>query len=169
MDRINKERLVASYSKLFDDYEAIFLVRNSGLSVLDSRSIRSQFKKIDSKFMVTKNSLAKIALNNTKFSNIQEFFNGPIAVTYSDDPVSTSKLLIKLCSNNDKMEVIGGAILDKQLSKDDVIALSKMLTQNEIRAKIAGLVNAAASKIVKVLNEPSAKLARVMKSYAEKQ
>lgn len=169
MDRINKERLVASYSKLFDDYEAIFLVRNSGLSVLDSRSIRSQFKKIDSKFMVTKNSLAKIALNNTKFSNIQEFFNGPIAVTYSDDPVSTSKLLIKLCSNNDKMEVIGGAILDKQLSKDDVIALSKMLTQNEIRAKIAGLVNAAASKIVRVLNEPSAKLARVMKSYAEKQ
>ena len=169
MDRINKERLVASYSKLFDDYEAIFLVRNSGLSVLDSRSIRSQFKKIDSKFMVTKNSLAKIALNNTKFSNIQEFFNGPIAVTYSDDPVSTSKLLIKLCSNNDKMEVIGGAILDKQLSKDDVIALYKMLTQNEIRAKIAGLVNAAASKIVRVLNEPSAKLARVMKSYAEKQ
>ena len=169
MDRINKEKLVANYSKLFDDYEAIFLVRNSGLSVLDSRSIRSQFKKIDSKFMVTKNSLAKIALNNTKFSSIQESFNGPIAVTYSDDPVSTSKLLIKLCSNNDKMEVIGGAILDKQLSKDDVIALSKMLTQNEIRAKIAGLVNAAASKIARVLNEPSAKLARVMKSYAEKQ
>ncbi len=169
MDRINKEKLVASYSKLFDDYEAIFLVRNSGLSVLDSRSIRSQFKKIDSKFMVTKNSLAKIALSNTKFSNIQEFFNGPIAVTYSDDPVSTSKLLVKLCSGNDKIEVIGGAILDKQLNKADVIALSKMLTQNEIRAKIAGLVNAAASKIARVLNEPSAKLARVMKSYAEKQ
>ncbi len=169
MDRINKEKLVASYSKLFDDYEAIFLVRNSGLSVLDSRSIRSQFKKIDSKFMVTKNSLAKIALNDTKFSNVREFFNGPIAVTYSDDPVSTSKLLIELCSNNDKIEVIGGAILDKQLSKDDVVALSKMLTQNEIRAKIAGLVNAAAGKIARVLNEPSAKLARVMKSYAEKQ
>jgi len=169
VDRINKEKLVASYSKLFDDYEAIFLVRNSGLSVLDSRSIRSQFKKIDSKFMVTKNSLAKIALNDTKFSNVREFFNGPIAVTYSDDPVSTSKLLIELCSNNDKIEVIGGAILDKQLSKDDVVALSKMLTQNEIRAKIAGLVNAAAGKIARVLNEPSAKLARVMKSYAEKQ
>jgi large subunit ribosomal protein L10 len=65
--------------------------------------------------------------------------------------------------------LIGGAILDKQLNKDDVIALSKMLTQNEIRAKIAGLVNAAASKIARVLNEPGAKLARVMKSYAEKQ
>ena len=77
MDRISKEKLVASYSKLFNNYEAIFLVKNSGLSVLDSRSIRSQFKKIDSKFIVTKNSLAKIALNDTKFSNAQELFNGP--------------------------------------------------------------------------------------------
>ena len=44
-----------------------------------------------------------------------------------------------------------------------------MLTQNEIRAKIIGLVNAVASKVARVLSEPNAKLARVIKSYAEKQ
>ena len=169
MDRISKEKLVASYSKLFNDYEAIFLVKNSGLSVLDSRSIRSQFKKIDSKFIVTKNSLAKIALNDTKFSNAQEFFNGPVVVAYSDDPVSTSKLLVKLCNDNDKIEIIGGAILDRRLNKNEVVSLSKILTQNEIRAKIIGLVNAVASKVARVLSEPNAKLARVIKSYAEKQ
>lgn len=169
MDRINKKKLVANYSRLFHNYESIFLVRNSGLSVLDSRSIRSQFKKIESKFMVTKNSLAKVALNDTKFSNVQELFSGPVAVAYSDDPVSASKLLMKICSDNDKIDVIGGAVLGKQLSKKEVIALSKMLTQDEIRAKIAGLVNAAGGKIVRLLNEPSAKLARVVRSYAKKQ
>ena len=155
MDRISKEKLVASYSKLFNDYEAIFLVKNSGLSVLDSRSIRSQFKKIDS--------------NDTKFSNSHEFFYGPVVVDYSDDPVSTSKLLVKLCNDNDKIEIIGGAILDRRLNKNEVVSLSKMLTQNEIRAKIIGLVNAVASKVARVLSEPNAKLARVIKSYAEKQ
>lgn len=169
MDKASKEKLVANYSKLFNDYEAIFLIKNSGLSVLDSKSIRSQFKKIDSKFMVAKNSLAKIALKNTKFLNIQELFSGPVAVAYSDDPVSTSKLLIKFYEQNDKIDIIGGAILDKKLGKEEVIVLSKMLTQDEIRAKIIGLVNAAASKVVRVLNEPSAKLARVIKAYAEKQ
>ena len=169
MDRISKEKLVANYSRLFNDYEAIFLIKNSGLSVLDSRSIRLQFKKIDSKFIVTKNSLAKIALNDTKFSKAQELFNGPVVVAYSDDPVSTSKLLVKLCNDNNKIEIIGGAVLDRQFSKEEVVSLSKMLTQKEIRAKIVGLVNAAAGKIVRVLSEPNAKLARVIKSYAEKQ
>jgi large subunit ribosomal protein L10 len=169
VDRISKEKLVANYSRLFNDYEAIFLIKNSGLSVLDSRSIRSQFKKIDSKFIVTKNSLAKIALNDTKFSKVQELFNGPVVVAYSDDPVSTSKLLVKLYNDNNKIEIIGGAVLDRQFSKEEVVSLSKMLTQKEIRAKIVGLVNAAAGKIVRVLSEPNAKLARVIKSYAEKQ
>ncbi|WP_162298309.1 50S ribosomal protein L10 [Candidatus Aquarickettsia rohweri] len=169
MDKASKEKLVANYSKLFNNYEAIFLIKNSGLSVLDSKSIRSQFKKIDSKFMVAKNSLAKIALKDTKFSSIHEHFTGPIAVAYSDDPVSASKLLIKFCEQNDKIDVVSGAILDKTLNKEEVIALSKMLTQEEIRAKIIGLVNAAASKVVRVLNEPGAKLARVIKAYAEKQ
>ena len=169
MDKTSKEKLVANYSKLFNDFEVIFLVKNSGLSVLDSKSIRSQFKKIDSKFMITKNSLAKIALKDTKFSNIYELFSGPIAIAYSDDPVSASKLLVKFSEQSDKINIVGGAILDKQLNKEQVVALSKMLTQDEIRAKIIGLVNAAASKVVRVLSEPSAKLARVVKSYAEKQ
>ena len=169
MDKVSKKNLVANYSKLFNDFEAIFLVKNSGLSVIDSKSIRSQFKKIDSKFMVTKNSLAKIALKDTKFSNTCELFSGPIAIAYSDDPVSASKLLIKFSEQSDKIDIVGGAILDKQLNKEQVVALSKMLTQDEIRAKIIGLVNAAASKVIRVLNEPGAKLARVVKSYAEKQ
>ena len=119
--------------------------------------------------MFAKNSLAKIALKDTKFSNIHDHFTGPIAIAYSDDPVSASKLLIKFCEQNDKIDVVSGAILDKTLSKEEVITLSKMLTQDEIRAKIIGLVNAAASKVARVLNEPSAKLARVIKAYAEKQ
>ena len=90
-----------------------------------------------------------------------------MVVAYSDDPVSTSKLLVKLCNDNNKIEIIGGAVLDRQFSKEEVVSLSKMLTQKEIRAKIVGLVNAAAGKIV--LSEPNAKLARVIKSYAEKQ
>ena len=68
-----------------------------------------------------------------------------------------------------QIEIIGGAILDRRLNKNEVVSLSKMLTQNEIRAKIIGLVNAVASKVARVLSEPNAKLARVIKSYAEKQ
>lgn len=169
MDRINKQKLVTNYSELFANHESIFIVKNLGLSVLEAKFIRSQLKKSNAKFVVTKNSLAKIALSKTKFSGIQELFNGPLATTYSNDPVSTSKLLIKLCLTHNKIEVVGGAIPGKHLSKDDVISLSKMLTQDENRARIIGLVNAASSKIIGLLTEPAAKIARALKSHVKKQ
>ena len=167
MDKASKERLVAKYVELFDGHEAFFLVKNAGLSVLDSKYIRAKFKPIEAKFMVAKNSLAKIALTKAKFSNASDLFVGPVAVAYADDPISVSKLLVEFCKEGKKLEIIGGNILGKQLGKDDIISLSKMPTENEIRAKIIGLVRAVASKIVTVLNEPGGKLARVISAYSK--
>lgn len=169
MDRINKQKLVTNYSELLANHDSIFIVKNLGLSVLEAKSIRAQLKKSNAKFVVTKNSLAKIALNNTKFSGIQKIYNGPLATTYSNDPVSTSKLLIKLCLTYNKIEVVGAAILGKQLNKDDVLSLSKMLTQDENRARIISLVNASSSKMIRLLTEPAAKIARILKCHVKKQ
>ena len=167
MDRASKEKLVARYVELLDKHEAVFLMKNSGLSVADSKYIRAKLKPIEAKFTVTKNSLVKIALAKTKLNNIKELFTGPVVVTYTNDPISVSKLLVEFCKEGKKLEIIGGTILDKQLGKDEVVDLSKMPTQKEIRSKIIGLVNAVASKIVTVLKEPSGKLARVIKAYSK--
>ena len=167
MDRASKEKLIAGYTELFDRHEAVFFMKNLGLSVADSKYIRTKLKPTGARFIVTKNSLAKIAVAKTKFTNVKGLFVGPVAVTYADDPVSVSKLLVGFCKEGKKLKVIGGAMLDKQLSENDVMDLSKMPTQNEIRAKVIGLVNAIASKIVTVLKEPGGKLTRVVKAYAE--
>jgi len=169
VNRISKEEIVRNYSVLFNSYQSIFLVRNLGLSVLDIKSIRSQFKSVNSKFMVVKNSLAKIALKNTQFSTTQEYFCGPIALIYSNDPISASKILIKICNDYSKAEVMNGMTSESCLTRDEVIALSKMLTQDEIRAKIMGLITAVAGKLARVVQEPNAKLVRVMQSYVKQQ
>jgi large subunit ribosomal protein L10 len=168
VDRINKERLVKSYGQLFDKYNSVFLVKNNGLSVIDSKAIRSKFKLAGSKFLVVKNSLAKIAISKTKFSTIDELLVGPVAMACTDDPVAVAKLLVGFCKDSKNMEIIGGVMLGKQIDHDAVIDLSKLLGEKEIRAKIICVLNAAATKLVSVLRAPGNKLARVTKSYAEK-
>ncbi len=168
MDRVSKEKLIISYAELFNKYEAVFLVKNLGLSVVDSKFIRAKLKPAGAKFMVAKNSLAKIAIAKTKFADIEGLFVGPMVVAYADDPIAVSKILVQFRKEGKKLEIVGGAMLGKQLGESDIISLSHMLTQDEIRAKIIGLVNAAASKIARVLKEPGSKLARVVKAYAEK-
>lgn len=167
MDRSSKSRLLKHYSELFNNCEAIFLMQNSGLSVPDSRSVRTQLKKIGSKFMVIKNNLAKIALDDSKFSQIKSLLFGPIVVACCTEPVSTSKLLVKICKDKGKLDIIGAAIAETPLNKQEVMALSKMLTQDEIRAKITILINAAACKIARAICEPRVKLIRIFQSYAK--
>ena len=69
-------------------------MKNLGLSVADSKYIRTKLKPIDARFMVVKNNLAKIALAKTKFANAKGLFVGPVAVTYANDPISVSTLLV---------------------------------------------------------------------------
>lgn len=54
MDRISKEKLIVDYNKLFDQYKSIFLVKNLGLSVVDSKLIRAKLKPAGAKFIVAK-------------------------------------------------------------------------------------------------------------------
>jgi large subunit ribosomal protein L10 len=169
VDKISKENIVKTYSELFHGYHSLFLARNIGLSVRELKSIRAQFKKIDSTFMIAKNSLAKIALRESKFTAAKDLFFGPTAVVCSDNLVSASQLLVKICKENSKLYIAGGATDNKQLKKEDIIIISQMLTQNEIRVKILGIINASANKITNVLREPSNKIARLLRSYTEKQ
>ena len=44
-----------------------------------------------------------------------------------------------------------------------------MPTENEARARITGIINATARKVISIMKEPSKKIARVIESYANKQ
>jgi len=166
--RVEKDKLVSSYSQLFNSYESIFLTKNLGLSVSDSRSIKQRISKIDSRFIFIKNSLAKIALNDTQFSGIRSFFSGPITITYSNDPITTSRILVSIC-NNSKLDIIGGVAFGKIISKKDIDSLSKMPTLTEIRKSIFFLINTPIAKIISILNVHTVKITHIIKSYAEKQ
>ena len=54
------------------------------------------------------------------------------------------------------------------LSVDGVKALASLPSLDELRAKIAGLVQAPATKLAQLVNAPAGKLARVFGAYALK-
>jgi large subunit ribosomal protein L10 len=131
--------------------------------------MRSEFKKCNSRLVFMKNSLAKIALNNTKFLNAQKFFSGPVIIALSNDPVLTSRMLVKFANSSSvKLEVIGGMISNDLVGKEDITSLSMMPALEEIRTNIVTLINASARNIIRVLNEPRIRLTRILRTYAEK-
>lgn len=165
VDRSRKEELVAELHRTFEDTNLVVITQQSGLTVEEVTSLRSKLRGEGASFHVTKNRLAKIALKGTKFEPLEGSFTGPTAIAVSEDPVAAAKVAVEFANKNEKLTIIGGALGEKVLDVDEVKALAKLPSLDELRGKIVGLLQAPASKIVGVMNAPAGQLARVFSAY----
>lgn len=166
MDRSRKEALVAELHQTFEDTNLVVVTQQSGLTVQEVTALRSEMREEGASFRVTKNRLAKIALQGTKFEPLTDTFTGPTAIAVSEDPVAAAKVAVEFANKNDKLTIVGGALGEKVLDVDDVKALAKLPSLDELRGKIVGLLQAPAGKIVGVMNAPAGQLARVFSAYS---
>ena len=113
-------------------------------------------------FKVTKNRIARIALKDTKYQHMDSMFKGPTAIGSSSDPVMAAKILVDYAKENEKLVIIGGGLEDKALSKIDVEALAKLPSLNDLRGKLVGLLQAPASKILRLSLEPASQVLRTI-------
>ncbi|MBT5109353.1 MAG: 50S ribosomal protein L10 [Rhodospirillaceae bacterium] len=168
MDRSRKEDLVAELQQTLANTNLLVVTHQNGLSVEETTALRLQMREAGAGFKVTKNRLAKIALKDTQFEPLSDLFNGPTAIAVSEDPVAAARVVVNYAKDNDKLTVVGGALGDKALDVDAVIALAKLPSLDELRGKLVGLLQAPAGKIVGVLQAPGGQLARVFGAYAAK-
>ena len=165
MDRTQKEELVSALNETFNGAETVVVTHNLGLSVKQMEDLRVQLREAGASFKVTKNRLTRLALKDTKFEGIADLFSGPTGIAYSDDVVAAAKVAVKFAKDNEKFEVVGGAMGEQVLDVDGVKALATMPSLDELRGKLVGLIQAPATKVAGVLQAPAAQLARVCGAY----
>lgn len=169
MDRADKKAAVASLNATFGEAGVVVVTRNLGLTVAKSTELRTKMRAEGASYKVTKNRLAKLAAVGTPYASIADLLTGPVALATSTDPVAAAKVAVNFAKDNDKLEIVGGAMGDTVLDADGVKALAAMPSLDELRAKIIGLVNAPATKVVQVIQAPAGQLARVFGAYAAKE
>ena len=162
MNRNQKTDLVKTLRNTFEDAASVVVVHCIGLTVAESTNLRNKMRNENCLFKVTKNKLTRLALKDTKYQHMDEMFRGPTAIGSSKDPVMAAKVLVNFANENEKLVIIGGGLEDKSLSKDDVVALAKLPSLNDLRGKLVGLLQAPASKIARLTKEPASKVLRTI-------
>ena len=168
MDRTQKQALVETLQSDFADSICIVVTHQSGMSVAEATELRRQMRTAGAGYRVTKNRLAKRALEGTDFASLAPLFTGPTAVAFSRDPVAAAKAAVNFANRNDKLTIVGGGLAGQALDAAGVRALATLPSLDELRGKIIGLIQAPATKIAGVLQAPAAQLARVFSAYADK-
>jgi large subunit ribosomal protein L10 len=168
MDRSQKAESVAQLSATFNEVGVVVITRNLGMSVAQSTALRGKVREAGATYKVAKNRLAKLAIKDTNYEGLDEFFTGPTAIASSVDPVAAAKAVVDFAKTTDKIEIVGGSMGTQVLTPEGVQALASMPSLDELRAKLIGLVQAPATKIAQLTTAPAAKLARVFAAYADK-
>lgn len=168
MLRSEKPVVVDEIANIYKESPSVIIAHYHGLTVSQINSLRESLKSKDSGFKVVKNTLARIAANQTGLDNISDLFTGPTAIAYSKEPVEMAKLVVNFAKTNENLKIIGGMIDNQVLNEHSIKELSKLPSLNELRSKIVGLLQAPATKIAGVLQAPSSSMARVIKAHASK-
>jgi large subunit ribosomal protein L10 len=168
VERAKKVEMVASLKQTFDAASLVVVTHQSGLSVAESTDLRVKMREGGAGFRVTKNRLAKLALVGTQYESLVDLFTGPTAIAYSTDPIAAARVVDGFAKGNEKLTIVGGAMGADVLDIDQVKALAKLPSLDELRAKLAGLIKMPATNIAGVLQAPAGQLARVFSAYADK-
>lgn len=168
MDRNEKSEVVSALHASLKQMGVVVITRNLGLSVAQSTDLRQKMREAGAGYKVTKNRLAKIAIQDTDYAGIGEMLVGPVGLATSSDPVAAAKVAIEFAKTNDKLEIVGGAMGTQLLDAEGIKALASLPSLDELRAKLIGLIQAPAQKLASVTQAPAAQLARVFNAYATK-
>lgn len=169
MDRSQKTEAVAELNRNFNAVGVVVVTRNLGMTVAQSSQLRTKMREAGASFKVSKNKLAKIALEGTDYAGLADLLTGPTALATSADPVAAAKAAVDFAKTNDKFEIVGGSMGKQLLDPEGVKALASLPSLDELRAKLVGLLVAPATKLATITQAPAAQLARVLSAYAEKE
>jgi large subunit ribosomal protein L10 len=167
MDRSQKAESVASLNAVFAEAGVVVVTRNLGMSVAQSTDLRTRMRDAGAAYKVAKNRLARLAVDQTKYTGIDEMLTGPVGLATSVDPIAAAKVVVDFAKTTDKFEIVGGSMGTQVLTPEGIKALATMPSLNELRARVIGLVQAPATKLAQLTTAPAAKLARVFAAYAD--
>ena len=162
MNRKQKEELVESLHKTFLNSQSVIVTHINGLTVSETTNLRSNMRDSNCKFKVTKNKIVKLALKNTKFEHLDSLFTGPTAIGSSEDAIAPAKVLVDFSKETEKIKIIGGGFETKSLSVDEINNLASLPSLDEVRSKLIGLLMAGPTKLIRIIKEPSSRMARIL-------
>ena len=168
VERAAKKEAVEQLNGVFKTTSVAVVAQYSGLTVAQMQKLRMQMKQAGASVKVSKNRLAKIALEGTDVVGIGSLLKGPTVIATSDDPVAAPKVAVEFAKANEKFVILGGSMGKTVLNVDSVKALASLPSLDELRAKLVGLLVAPATKIAQLSTAPASKLARVVQAYASK-
>ena len=163
-----KQEKIEAIKVKMDNAKVAVVTEYRGFSVEEITKLRRQLQKENGDYMVTKNTLAKLATKGTDFEVLNDAFKGPVAIAFGfEDQAAPAKVLTKFIKEAKKGEIIAAALDGQLLSAEDAKALADIPSREELYAKMLGCINSPATGIAGAVNAVMSSLVRAVDAVAK--
>jgi large subunit ribosomal protein L10 len=163
-----KEAIVKELAEKLKQSKAVVFSDFKGFTVKDMTTLRKELREQGVDISVVKKTLINLALKDAKMEADVKKMEGQIAIAVSaGDEVAAAKILAKFAKANENLKIVGGILGTKELTAEEVNALAKLPSKEELLAKLVGTLNAPVSGFVNVLSGNLRGLVQVLKAVAD--
>ena len=155
--------MVNDIKEKLEKAEGFYLADYTGLTVAEFSELRRKLREAESKIVVTKNTMAVIALKELGKESIVKHLEGPNAIVHAHgDPVQALKTVIDFFKEVKKGRVKAGEIDGQIVEGEALEQIAKLPGKKELQAQVVGSLNSLLYKLVYALNWPIYSLANVL-------
>ena len=167
--RQEKQNLTKEYLTRLNASPFFIVVDYKGLKVAHMTELRKRLSKSGAEVHVVKNSIFRVAAKEAGVADLNGALAGQIAIVTGQKDVSVAAKVVKSFSAEfDRLKIKFGYLNNQRLGDTDLLALADLPSIEVLRAQFLGVLNAPATKLVRLLNTPASQLAQVLQAKVEK-
>lgn len=149
-----KEEEVKALAEKIKDAKLVLLADYRGISVEAVTGLRNTLRDAKSEYKVIKNNIIKRALDANGESGLDEVLEGPTAIVIAEeDYVDPLKAIYNFSKENDFYKIKGGIVEGKIMTAEELIALAKLPSRQELLGMLAGGLLGTISKFAVALDQ----------------
>ncbi len=139
------------------------------MTVAETTALRRMLSSSSVEYSVVKNTLARIASQDTSIAAAADIFKGPVGLAIGyDDPALAVKKVLEFTKTNEKLQV-KGAVVDGQLyGPVDLKAIAALPSREVLLSMLAGALQAPMAKLAGALSATVTGFAYALESLKSK-
>jgi large subunit ribosomal protein L10 len=167
--RPEKASIVSDLSEKLNRSPFLLVTDYKQMKVDQFGELRNRLAPAGAEVRVVKNSFLKRAMADSGMPDVGDKLTGQTAIVLGEKDVAPVAKILKMFAAEFKIAALKIGVIDKAvISTSDVEALAELPAREILLAQLLGLFQAPATRLVRVLNEPAAAFARLLKAKGDK-
>jgi len=165
LTRAQKEARIAEYTDILSDCSGFIVAEFKAMSVAESEQLRHKLREQDGEFVVTKNTLLKLALEKAEWVVPEDLLKGQVGVAFARSNLpGMSEAILEFAEDFEQKFTLKGGVMGgtEIFAASDVKAISEMPTLPEVQSQILGILTQPSQGLVNVVHAADAGLVNVL-------